>query len=135
MRTIFAALLALVAMFNPALAAEEAPLSVDGATTISIDEGATLFDEGVLFVDVRKASDWDAGRVPGSVNLYANEALTEDALMAEAGKDEKVVFYCNGQKCGLSAKSCAKAVSWGYTQVYYLRDGFPGWEQAGLPVE
>ena len=134
MRMIMAVLLALLALMSPA-AAEKAPLSVDGATTVTIDEAAALFDEGVVFVDVRKASDWEAGRVPGSINLYVKEELTEDALMSDVAKADKVVFYCNGKKCGLSAEACAKAVSWGYTQVYYMRDGFPGWESAGMPVE
>lgn len=134
MRILFGVILAMFALISPALA-EKAPMAVDGATTISIDEAATLFDEGVVFVDVRKGSDFDAGRVPGSVNLDVNDGLSEAALLEEVAKDEKVVFYCNGQKCGLSAKACAKAVSWGYTQVYYMRDGFPGWETAGMPIE
>lgn len=134
MRMIMAALLAIFAFMSTATA-ETAPQSVDGATTVSIDEAAALFDEGVIFVDVRKASDWDAGRIPGSLNLYVKEDLTEDALTSEVAKTDKVVFYCNGKKCGLSAEACAKAVTWGYTQVYYMRDGFPGWEAAGMPVE
>ena len=39
---------------RPALA-EQAPLSVDGATTISVDEAAALFDQGVPLIDVRTA--------------------------------------------------------------------------------
>ena len=134
MRSILCALMTLLALAGPAMA-ETAPMSVDGATTVTIDEAAVLFDEGVVFVDVRKPSDWEAGRIPGSINLYFRDGLTEDALLAETGKDEKVVFYCNGVKCDLSSAACAKAVEWGYTQIYYMRDGFPGWEQAGMPVE
>lgn len=133
MRIVFAALLGLLTLIGPAQA-EQAPPEVAGATTITIDEGAAMFDEGVLFVDVRKGSDYDAGRVPGAVNLYVHD-LTDEALGAEAAKGDKIVFYCNGVKCDLSSKACEKAVSWGYSQIYYMRDGFPGWESAGLPVE
>ncbi len=28
-----------------------------------------------------------------------------------------------------------KAVDWGYTEVYYFRDGFIGWRAAGHPVD
>ena len=134
MYRIIAALVAVLTFMTPALA-EQAPANVDGATTVSIDQAAALFDEGVVFVDVRKPSDYDAGRIPGAVNLYLNDGLSDGALGEEVGKDEKVVFYCNGVKCAMSSKACAKAVGWGYSQVYYLRDGFPGWESAGLPVE
>ena len=128
------ALAALLTLATPVLA-EKAPDNVDGATTVSITEAVALFDEGAVFVDVRKPSDFDAGRVPGAVNLYLREALTEDALISEVGKDETVVFYCNGVKCDMSSQACAKAVSWGFKQVHYMREGFPGWEAAGLPVE
>lgn len=134
MRMLIGAFLALLAFVMPA-AAEKAPLSVDGATNVTVEQAAELFDEGVLFVDVRKGSDWEAGRIPASINLYVKDALTEEALAAEAGKDDKIVFYCNGAKCGLSSEACAKAIEWGYSQVYYMRDGFPGWEQAGMPIE
>ncbi|MEM7101140.1 MAG: hypothetical protein AAF541_22960 [Pseudomonadota bacterium] len=28
-----------------------------------------------------------------------------------------------------------KAIEWGYTDVYYFRDGFIGWRARGLPIE
>lgn len=134
MYRVIAAFVVFLAFMAPAYA-EQAPANVAGATTISTDQAVALFDEGVLFVDVRKSSDFDAGRVPGSVNLYLNDGLSADSLGSEVGKDEKVVFYCNGVKCAMSSEACAKAVAWGYTQVYYMREGFPAWETAGLPVE
>ncbi len=122
--------------FSTAWAAEVSPMTVDGATTVSTAEAKALFDDEVLFVDVRKDSDWDAGRVPGAVHLDNKKGVfTEAALSAEIGKDEKVVIYCNGEKCPRSARGSKSAVGWGFTQVYYYRDGFPAWKAAGNPVE
>jgi rhodanese-related sulfurtransferase len=118
-----------------AMAKEEAPLSVDGATTVSVSEAKELFDQGALFIDPRGDADFDAGRVPGAVHLPLNGVLSEGALSEVAKKDETLVFYCNGIKCGVSAKACAKAVAWGFTDIRYFREGFPGWEAAGYPVE
>ena len=28
-----------------------------------------------------------------------------------------------------------KALTWGYENVYYFADGYPGWEAAGHPIE
>ncbi len=114
---------------------EAAPLTVDGASTVTVAQAKDLFDQGAIFIDPRGDADWDAGRIPGSIHLALKGGLTADSLAEVAGKDEPVVFYCNGVKCGVSSKACIKAVSWGFTKVYYFREGFPGWEAAGYPVE
>lgn len=117
-------------------AGDVSPMTVSGATTVTTAEAKALFDSEVLFVDVRKDSDWDAGRVPGAVHLDNKKGVfTEASLSAEISKDEKVVIYCNGEKCPRSAKGCKQAVSWGFTKVYYYRDGMPAWKSAGYPTE
>ena len=68
------------------------------------------------------------------------EVLLEQAEVgrpvgAVAGKDEAVVMYCNGHNCMRSSKASAMAVGWGYSKIYYFRDGFPAWKDAGYPVE
>ncbi len=124
-------------LFNASIwAASESPMTVDGATTVNASEAKTLFDSQALFVDVRKDSDWDAGRIPGAVHLDNKKgAFTEAALANEISKDEKVVIYCNGPSCPRSAKGSESAVSWGFKNVYYFRDGYPAWKAAGYPVE
>ena len=121
-------------MAGPAFA-ELAPMTIDGATTISVEEAATLFDEGVTFVDVRSASDFEGGRIPGAHLLDSELEFTQEALAAIVGKDDQVVLYCNGIHCNRSHGACKQAVSWGYSNVYYFREGYPAWDAAGLPVE
>lgn len=116
-------------------AGEVSPMTVDGATTISAAEAKSMFDDGVLFVDVRSDKDWNAGRIPGAVHLELKQVFTDESLSNEAGKDEKIVIYCNGESCLRSSKASAKAVGWGFTKIYYFRDGFPAWKSAGYPVE
>lgn len=127
-----AAALALTA--NAALAGVS-PETVDGAITVDTAKARVLFDNEAAFVDARKDSDWEAGRVPGAIHLDVKKALTEEALAAEVNKNEPVVFYCNGHKCLRSSKASAMAASWGWKKVYYYRDGFPAWKAAGNPVE
>lgn len=130
---LFAAFAA-VLVAAPAVA-EVSPMTIPGATTVTVDDAAELFDEGVVFIDVRKASDYEAGRVLGAVNLDVKTEFSEELLSAEIGKDEKVVLYCNGQNCMRSSTATAMAVGWGFTGVHYMRDGFPAWDSAGLPIE
>ncbi|MCB1774500.1 MAG: rhodanese-like domain-containing protein [Gammaproteobacteria bacterium] len=111
------------------------PMQVDGATTVDTAKARSLFDSEVAFVDVRKDSDWDAGRIPGAIHLDIKSVFNDDNLSQEVGKDEAVVFYCNGESCPRSANACKMAVGWGFSKVYYYRDGFPAWKAAGNPVE
>ena len=94
-----------------------------------------LFDRGVKFVDVRGLDTWRQGHVPGAVNLFLKSAFSEENLSAVVGKNEEVVIYCMGHRCLLSSQASAKAVSWGFRRVYYLRDGYPKWQSVGYPVE
>lgn len=111
------------------------PTDIVGATTINANTAKELFDNEAAFIDVRKNSDWEAGRIPSAIHLELKGNFTEATLADEIDKNENVVFYCNGEKCMRSSKAAKKAVDWGYTQVYYYRDGFPSWKAAGYPVE
>ena len=55
--------------------------------------------------------------------------------MEEVGLDEDVVFYCSGVRCPRSSAGATRAVAWGYKKIYYFREGFPAWKNAGYPVE
>jgi rhodanese-related sulfurtransferase len=111
------------------------PLSVDGATTVDAAAAKQLFDREAAFVDLRKENVWNSGRVPGAVWLDFQNGFTQEALLAEVDKDEAIVFYCSGVRCPRSAQAATKALAWGYSSVYYFRDGFPAWKQAGYPIE
>jgi rhodanese-related sulfurtransferase len=116
-------------------AGDLSPETIGGATTVNTAKAKALFDSGALFVDTRKKSDWDAGRIPDAVHLELKSNFTAESLAGEAKKDEPIVCYCNGHKCMRSSKCSVKAVEWGYSKVYYYRDGFPQWKAEGHPVE
>lgn len=120
-----------------AFAADEiSVMTVTGATTVDSAKAKQLFDKKVPFIDTRNDKDWDAGRIPGAVHLDIKTSFTEESLAkVVAKKDGEVVMYCNGEKCLRSSHAAEKAIKWGYTKVYYYRDGFPAWQGAGYPVE
>lgn len=116
-------------------AAKVSPVTVPGASTVSAADAKKLFDKGVVFVDVRKGKDWDAGRIPGAKHIELKKVLSEETLGKAVGKGKDVVIYCNGPSCLRSSKAAVKAVGWGYSKVHYFREGFPAWKKAGYPVE
>ncbi len=109
-------------------------IAVEGATEIDVSGAKTLHDQGVRFVDVRKTRSWKRGHIPGASGL---RYPTEAALMAILDKNEEVVFYCDCAGyagCNRSSDASAKAVSWGYQNVYYLTDA-EAWSAAGYPIK
>lgn len=137
MKTLVYALSFLLAIAgaDAALAANTSPTEIAGAKTIDVAMAKQLFDKGVPFVDVRKDSDFEAGRVPGAHHLELSKVFSDEMLGQVVGKGDEVVIYCNGQECMRSSEACAKAVEWGYGKVYYFRDGMPAWQSSGFPVE
>ncbi len=127
----------LIALFSLTASAEEAlsPETVAGATTVDGATAKKMFDQEVAFIDVRKNSDWGAGRIPGAIHIELKKVYSAETLGAEIKKDEPVVIYCNGPKCMRSSKASAQAVKWGFSKVYYYREGLPDWRSRGFPVE
>jgi tetratricopeptide (TPR) repeat protein len=115
--------------------AEVSPTEIPGATTVDAADAKTLFDRGVPFIDVRADGDRSLGHVLGDIHLNLDDAFGKESLGAVVGKDQEVVIYCMGPRCLRSSQACAKALSWGFTQVFYFREGFPAWKAGGYPVE
>ncbi len=109
-------------------------IAVDGATEIDVSTAQTLHDRGLRFIDVRGAWYWKTGHIPGASDL---KYPTEASLMEIVNKTDEVVFYCDCAGyagCNRSTDASAKAVSWGYENVYYLTDA-SAWSAAGYPTE
>ncbi len=115
------------------------PTEVEGTTMVDEAAAKALFDRGVPFVDVRRASIYYDGHIPGAVNLHWVGKFTEAAVGEIATKDQEVVIYAwhyrDGPWYERSSETCKKAVSWGFKKVYYFRAGYPGWKAVGYPSE
>ncbi len=99
-----------------------------------------MYDRGVEFIDASTVQWWNEGHIAGAVNLPlrdkefpAKERLSEATLMEIVDKTAEVVFYERGFKYAPFA--CAKALTWGFTRVYYFAGGIDAWNKAGYPVE
>jgi PQQ-dependent catabolism-associated CXXCW motif protein len=134
------------------------PATVAGGRAIDTPEAERLWRSGhAIFVDVLPAPRRPEGLpastlwkplprrdIPGSLWLpevgrgALNPALTayfRDTLARAAAGDKSapVVFYCLVQ-CWMSWNATKRAASWGYTNLYWYRDGTDGWEAAHLPL-
>lgn len=113
------------------------PLEVSGAKSIGVEEVKRLWMQGVLCIDPRSNADWEAGRIPGALHMMTRSAsYNADTVLEHAGRyDAPIVSYCNAENCLRAADLARDLVSWGFTNVYYFRDGFPAWKNANYPYE
>ena len=83
-----------------------------------------------MLVDARPEIKFAEGYIPWALSIPKQELKER---LAELPKDKatKLVFYCGGIKCKLSAESAKIAEEAGYTNVYTFSTGMPSWKKAG----
>ena len=123
------------------------------ARSVSPEEASKLLAEGYVYVDVRSEPEFEAGHVPGALNvpllhqgpggMAANPEFL--AVMQQAfGTGEKLVIGCKAG--GRSKKAADQLAQAGFSELVDMsagwdgaRDAFgrvvPGWSKQGLPVE
>src|SRR3954447_4701614 len=121
---------AVLLMGSPALA-QDAPMQIEGAKTLDAKGVLELISStpGLVVIDNRHKADFEAGHIEGAVNILDTD-ISSEAVLAGVAKSKitPILFYCNGVKCGRAAKATAKALEWGYTQLYYYALGIQDWK-------
>lgn len=85
----------------------------------------------VTVLDVRPREEYEAGHLPGAVNIPIDRLESE---LARLPKKREVVAYCRGPFCLMSFDAVAALRKRGW-KARRLQDGFPEWKAAGLPIE
>ena len=85
----------------------------------------------VTVLDVRPAVEFNAGHVPGAINVPLSEL---EQHLADLNPDLEIVAYCRGPHCILAFDAVARLRKSG-RQARRMEDGFPEWKLAGMPIE
>jgi rhodanese-related sulfurtransferase len=116
--------------------AQDAPMQINGATTVNAKQIFDLIDKhpNLVILDNRKEEDFAAGRIEGAIRMIDTDVSAETLAKHIASKNTPVLFYCNGVKCGRAAKATEKALHLGYTKVFYYALGMDEWNKEALPL-
>ncbi|MDY6944374.1 MAG: rhodanese-like domain-containing protein [Pseudomonadota bacterium] len=87
-------------------------------------------NEPITIVDVRLPSDYQAGHIPGAINLPQGKWHTLGGLR----KGRTAVLYCYSQTCKLAAAAAVELASAGIP-VVEMEGGFEAWAKNDLPVQ
>jgi sulfur-carrier protein adenylyltransferase/sulfurtransferase len=89
---------------------------------------------GIVLVDVRESTEWDAGHIPGA--KHVPRAYLESRIEGVAGGDrsQEIVLYCaSGQRSALAAHTLKELL--GYENVKSMTGGITLWKDRGYKVE
>lgn len=83
-----------------------------------------------LVIDVRQATEYETGHVPGAWNLNAGSLPDH---LASLPRDRPIATMC---AAGFRASIAASLLrAGGFSEVVWVDAGFPDWQAAGYPVE
>ena len=71
--------------------------------------------------------------IPGSICIPSG-TFDEQIDKLPKDKQRKLVYYCESDLCLRSNQCAEKAIKLGYTDVFVLKNGLPGWKMAGFSV-
>jgi len=114
----------------------DAPQTIPGSITVSAEEMIRLVGEypDVVIVDSRVPTNRNRGYIEGSISLGDTETNCDSLDKLLSGKEQPVVFHCNGPQCQRSSVAVKIAVSCGYQKVYWFRGGIQEWEAKDFPL-
>ena len=91
-----------------------------------------------LLVDVRSSKEYAAGRIPGAINMPA-ENFAQD--WSKLPQDKTIVLYESGQSSGdicAASRAAGRALlehGLSFQNVKVYQDGLAGWKKAGQPIQ
>jgi hydroxyacylglutathione hydrolase len=106
--------------------------TVQAGSIVDVDRLAADLSGGdpPLVIDVRQASEFEAGHVPGSRHIGAGEL---PAVLDELPRDRPIATICaSGYRSSVAASMLRAA---GFSRVSAVTAGLPLWEARGYPVE
>jgi len=92
----------------------------------------TLPAGAATIVDVREASEWEQGHLPGASHI-SKSYIEQQIEGAVPDRDAPVILYCAGGVRSLFAAQTLAGM--GYTNVASMAGGFGAWKSAGLEFE
>ena len=108
----------------------------DGFSIITSEQLKDLLNNkpaDLVLIDARTQQEYQEAHLLSAVSIPLS-ALEKDSSALKFAKNARLIFYCNGIKCGKSGKSALIARSLGYTDITIYADGMPVWEEKGFPL-
>ncbi|RTZ66911.1 MAG: hypothetical protein DSZ29_02000 [Aquificaceae bacterium] len=101
---------------------------------INLDQADAMRQEGINIIDVREPEEYNAGAIPGAINMPRSvlEFVVGEYLEEEDRNKPHIVYCKSGGRAALAAITMKKM---GYSNVHAMQQGFAHWELDGRQIE
>ncbi len=109
---------------------------IQAMKTISVEDAYSNYTSNTaVFVDTRDNAEYREGHIKGAINIpYDKFQQDYPKFKSLLLKNKKIITYCHGTGCGLSVDVAKDLGKRGFTDVYVMTEGWPGWINANLPI-
>jgi rhodanese-related sulfurtransferase len=104
-----------------------------GGKDVTVQEAVQLINRrDAVVLDVRNASEYAAGHIPNARHIPAGEI---EKRLKELDKLKSRPIVVSDQSGKRAAAACALLKKNGFAEVFPLKGGVLGWQQAAMPIE
>jgi rhodanese-related sulfurtransferase len=109
------------------------PPTAKSVRNVGVEEFDKLrADKNAVVLDVRTKKEFEAGHIPGAMNLDINAPDFQENV-AKLDKSKTYLIHC---AAGVrSAKACNAMDKLSFTNLVNLDPGLNAWQKAGKPIE
>lgn len=93
-----------------------------------------LDEETVVILDIRPASEYTAGHLPGAISVPPDQLDRVGEILSELPADCEIVAYCRGPFCVFADDAIRLLADHG-RHALRLEEGVPEWRQKGGLIE
>jgi rhodanese-related sulfurtransferase len=107
-----------------------------GINVVDIAKAKALYDQNALFFDAREKRHYTKEHIKGAYPVYFDVSKAEYiVIQLPQDKKQALVFYCYGESCANSYEAALAVRKLGYTNVYWLLNGFGEWKASKYPLQ
>ena len=112
----------------------ELNIDVPSVREINLETAINLQKNGTLFVDARSEEYLEDGFIPGAINNYDTDALS-DEIATLIGFDKGFVIYCSDDDCGSSEDLAYELQEYGFNNILVFKGGWKTWSESGFDID
>jgi len=115
---------------------QEKEAAAKGIKVIGVKEAKRLHEKGAYFYDAREKRHFNAGHIKGAKPIDFDRSKAQFvAIELPKDKKESLVFYCYGESCANSYEAALAVKKEGYSNVYWMLNGYSRWKINRYPME
>jgi rhodanese-related sulfurtransferase len=89
-------------------------------------------DPQLIILDVRSAAEFDAGHIPGAVNIPHDTIASRGPELGPAGARDVVVYCRSGRRAALALAALKEA---GFSRLFHLDGDYLRWSEENRPSD